>query len=627
MSMLTGCSSEDILNGFSGNNEKETVQEDGSSQAHADEKKSVWEQGSMLRGDDLSFDEFLKELFVDSASSDTMTLHFFLSDPESYGITPGPITFGDYGYKDKESSLKSLEDCRYFLDKFRKTGLDREQQISADILEAYLNNCEKNLELEYYYEPLKAGMGLQAGIPYSMAEYTFYKKQDVEDYLELLTQVGDYYKQVIDWERQKAAEGLFMTDELLDMVIEECRVYQWNGEEEYFLHETFKERLDELPELSEAEKQDYVDREIQILKNEFYEAYEILIKGLEDLRGKGTNDKGLYYFSKGQKYYEYLIESNIGMTYSGVDELYTVLSQEIQDIYDEMYDLFARDDTLWDRWNDNPEDDRNPDEMLEDLNLRIQEDFPQGPDSRYEVKKVSKSMENYMNPAFYMIPPIDRYTENVIYINEKELEGNYNIYATLAHEGYPGHLYQNTYFCDKNNTEFRKMLDFTGYTEGWGLYAEYYSYRWMDQISQEEQILNCLSERLNIVTSALLDVGINYYGWTREDAAQICESIIGTKSEQIIEQVYPYMINDPAGYLDYYVGYLEISQMAKEAELALGNNFDIKEFHEFLLDFGPAPFTVIQPYFQEWMDSYGFENKFPDIEYNPIMVYGRRLVS
>lgn len=634
--LLTGCSYEELWRDYGSTS---TASEDSSSQ-----NQSIWEQGSRLRGDDLSFDDFLEELFLDSVASSTMSLHFYLADPESYGITPGPVSIGGFGYEDKESSREAIDECRRILEQYRNAGLTREQQITADVLFAYLNNSEKDLELDYYYEPLKSGMGAHASIPYSLAEYAFYDKQDVEDYLILLTQLGEYFQEILDWEEEKAEEGLFMTDELLDRVIEECSTYQWDGKESFFVHDTFVERLEQLPELTTEEKDTYLKREEEILRNEFYQAYELLKNGMEKFRGTGTNEMGVCYYPKGTEYFEYLIESNIGMTYNSVDDLYQELFQEIIFIYGSVDEILSKDETLWDQWMVEIEDSRSVDEMLKDLQKKIQADFPEIPNNSYQVKKVSKSMEDFMNPAFFMIPPIDRYDENVIYINEKLLETNYNLYTVLAHEGYPGHLYQNVYFNDSNLPNFRKMLDFTGYSEGWGTYAEYYSYQWLDNMSNGLQQLNCLSEQLNMCISALMDLGINYYGWSREDAAILLNDLGIYEAEETINEIYPIIINDPAGYLDYYVGYLEIRNMAEEAQGILGDQYSAQQFHGFLLDFGPAPFSVIRPYFDEWLqdsqngldssqeseeessqqqpdnsEEKDFKERFPDIDYNPII--------
>lgn len=589
------------IDGSEEENASEALQEEASEQ-----KKSPW--GKVDGGNipvDYTFDEFMELMFLDAVSSDTLTLHFYLTDPESYGILPGPVTLGSLEAADAEANTMAIEACRQQLNKYSLEELDREQRITLDLMNAYLDICQQDMEFEYYYEPLKPGMGIHASLPYTLAEYTFYDKQDVEDYLELLTLLEEYFQSVVRWEQERAGQGLFMPDSNLDTVLEECEAYLWDGHSSFFLQESFEERLETLGDITGEEKQAYAEQNEKILTGEFAQAYRSLMNGMEELRGRGTNEEGVCYFPRGQEYYEYLVASNIGMTYESMDALCDALEQEISMLYEELERLlYSADAGVWEEWMTPAEESRTPEELLNKLEECIQEDFPALSQSSYQIKIVPKSLEEVMNPAFYMIPPIDSFDQNAIYINEAKLkDGGYNLFSVLAHEGYPGHLYQNMYFNSMEHANIRKILQFTGYSEGWGTYAEYYSFQWMEEHSDTVNMLERLTSQLNMALSAYLDLGINYYGWDRESAAFFCEQAFGydPQDQEMINELFNYMISDPTGYLDYYVGYLEIRDMAEEARQELGISYDAKEFHRFLLEFGPAPFTVIEPYFEEWL--------------------------
>lgn len=554
--------------------------------------------------EDLSFDDFLNELFAEAVNTDTMTLHFFLADPERAGIIPGPVTLGTFEAVDVKENLESIKACRRQLAIYSREELTEEQQITMDILQEYLDMLEKDNRMQYYYEPLKQGMGIHASLPYSFAEYTFYDKEDVEDYLVLLGETDAYFESVMVFERQKAAEGLFMPDENLDIVLEECADFLDASEEDFFLRSSFAERLEELGGLTEEEKADYIGRNDTLLKSDFVKAYELLIEELKEMRGEGKNDQGLCYYPEGREYYEFLIESNIGSTYGSVDNLADALYEDVLDIVNEARNiLYGGDDSVLNEVMQEIPETRGPEEILNDLRTKYAEDFPIAAESGCRIKKVSPSMEDMMNPAFYMIPVIDRHDQNVIYINEKKLsEGVYDLYTVLAHEGYPGHLYQNLMYYEKERSPFRAVMQYSGYSEGWGTYAELYSYRWKDNLSEGARRVNCLTERLNMAFSAYVDICINYYGMSREEALELCEDWLGIDDEDVVNDLYAYVISDPAGYLDYYIGYMEIQKMAGRAENVLGENFSVKEFHRFIMDFGPAPFHVMQPYFEEWLN-------------------------
>lgn len=595
--LLSGCGS--LLNDWEHllNDVKSSINSLIGKKNEKDDQEEITEYG------DISFDEFVNLLFEESITSDTLTLHFFLADPEAAGITPGPVTLGIFEATDVEENLEEINACRKQLAKYSRDKMSREQRITADILEQYLDVLELDTKMQYYYEPFKQGMGLQANLPYSLAEYTFYDEEDVEEYLILLGEVDEYFESALVWEKQKAEEGLFMSDENLDLVLKECEAFLWDGEEDFFLRESFEERLIELGTLTEEQIEEYIAKDDEILLTDFVSGYELLIEELESLRGKGTNTGGLYYFPEGKAYYEFLIKSNIGMTYKDVDELYNAVYRELYDIIMEIGDiLYGPDESVLDEFLAETQDDRTPEEMLANLQEKIAEDFPDTVDNYYKVKKVSPAMEDFMNPAFYMIPPIDEYENNVIYINEKKLiEDSYNIYAVLAHEGYPGHLYQSMMYNSEGHSRLRAVMQYMGYSEGWGTYAELYSYRWMDGMSDKVKRANELSQRFDLAFSTYLDIGIHYYGWDLEDTCKLCNDLLGIDSEELVSDLYQYIISNPAGYLEYYVGYMEIQKLSRRAEEELGDDFQIKEFHRFIMEFGPAPFTVIEEYFEEWL--------------------------
>lgn len=618
--LLTGCSME----GLPFLTENGSGSDDGSDRQGSGSDDGSGRQGSgrgperdanHLRPEKLTFDEFIQEIFLDSIDGDTVSLHFTLAEPEAYGITPGEITFGGYGYGDKKQSLKDLREVKRQLNSYDQTLLDREQRITKDILNYYIDISEEDIGLDYYAEPFSPQTGAHVNIPYLMAEYAFYDRQDVEDYLVLLTKLGEYFDEIMKWEREKADEGLAMSDELLDQVLEECQAFVWDGDEDFLLVSTFRERLDGLQSLTEEEKKAYEDRQRAILENEFSDAYRRLSGELEKLKGKGSNEMGVCYFPEGDRYYEYLIKKDIGMTYGSVDELFDAIVDSINDIYTQVNSIVNGREDIYDQWMNEPEDGREPAEMLEDLRERILEDFPNtASNSSYRIKKVPEAMEDMVSPAFYMIPPIDRYDDNNIYINEGKLNGGYNLYSVLAHEGYPGHLYQTVTFAGTDACDLRKLLSFGGFSEGWGTYAEFYSYRYMDYLPVEVRRLDCLEGRLNLALSATLDIGVNYFGWDRDYTAEVIEYLTGMPGKAIVDDMFNYLISSPAEYLNYYVGCMEIEKMEQEARQTLGYAYQVKEFHRFLLEFGSAPFTVIRPYFEEWLKEQESGAPLPEVQ-------------
>ena len=241
----------------------------------------------------------------------------------------------------------------------------------------------------------------------------------------------------------------------------------------------------------------------------------------------------------------------------------------------------------------------DPDEILTDLQRQIQGRFPEIPQANYRLKYVPEALEDAFSPAACLPPPLDRPEENVIYINGAEDYENYDMYTLLAHEGYPGHLYQNIYFHESGVSNLRNLLKYTSYSEGWATYVEYLAYGFDNGLTQGTGALLAKDSSINMGITALLDLYIHYYGWDVETTAEYLAETMRIEEREMVEEAYQQIVDNPGNYMKYYLGYLKIADMRKEAEKKLGSGFQEVEFHKFLLDMGPAPFSVIEKYFEE----------------------------
>jgi uncharacterized protein (DUF885 family) len=243
-----------------------------------------------------------------------------------------------------------------------------------------------------------------------------------------------------------------------------------------------------------------------------------------------------------------------------------------------------------------------PDAIIEDLKMLSQETFPSLPECHYTLKDVPTALESVLSPAFYLISPMDDYQNNVIYINHNPKYSSNNLYTVIAHEGYPGHLYQNVYFHTHCDSNVRKLLSFPGYSEGWATYVEQQAYTMDNGLSPEMGQLLSANYMATLGLSACLDIYVNYLGWDKEQVREYLKNF-NDNPDSVVDSVYETLVETPANYLSYYVGCMEFQNMQAIAEKKLGKRFDAKAFHTFLLDMGSAPFDVIQPYFTVWLNS------------------------
>lgn len=175
-----------------------------------------------------------KSLFFQEVSGDSISLHFNLKDPESYGILDAPVTFGTF-VSSPESSGASLENTLAALDRFSPKKLSKENQLTWRILDSYLETALSCSEYLLYEEPLSPLTGTQSQLPVLLSEFTFETTEDIDTYLSLLSTMPDYFQSLIDFEQAKSEAGLFMSDDRADAVIQECQDFVSMGEDHYLL--------------------------------------------------------------------------------------------------------------------------------------------------------------------------------------------------------------------------------------------------------------------------------------------------------------------------------------------------------------------------------------------------------
>lgn len=536
-----------------------------------------------------AFETFTYNLFCDEVVASTIDLHFTLQNPEAYGIKETPITFGSFEM-DEEAERAVLENYRTALDDISYESLSEENQITYDVLYSTLETSMEGLKYYYYDEPLNSITGLQAQLPVLLAEYAFTCEEDVRTYLDLIETLPEYFDSLMEFEREKADAGLFMASCTLDSIVEQCEAFISMGEDNYLLS-TFEERVNELDSISAENKASYIARNRELLDSAIVPAYEALISDLESLRSFCTEAEGVCRFPEGTDYYSYVVKRDTGSSRT-VEQLESLISSQMLKDIMEMQAIMMKNPDYAEETVSIPS--TEPAAILNNLETDIIDAFPEPADVEFKIKYVPEALQEYLSPAFYLIPAIDNTAENVIYINEGQNVDDVTLFTTLAHEGYPGHLYQTTYYASTDPNPVRHILSFGGYTEGWATYAEMYSY---SLAPLEEDYATLLQKNNSLILGlyANTDIGIHYYGWTPEDTLEYYSSF-GISDEEIIQEIYEMIIADPGNYLKYYIGYVEFLQLEEKAMETFENEFSYKEFHKTILEIGPAPFEIVEKY-------------------------------
>ncbi len=534
-----------------------------------------------------AFEHYTLSIFQQDVASTTLGLHYTLQNPEAYGIQSDQITFGSFS-TDGTATLASLENLEASLKKFPYRSLSPKNKLTYDVLSSYIETAKAGASYLLYEEPLSPVTGIHAQLPVLLAEYALQNKTHVETYLKLLETMPDYFDSLAAFEQAKSKAGLFMSEVTLDEVLSQCNAFLEMGDSNYLLS-TFAERINGIPELSAAEKSNYISQNKKIIEHCVLPAYKQLTSTLSALRSTGNSARGLCYLSDGKKYFEYLIARETGSS-RPLSEIQSLIESQIAEDILEMQKVVTENPALLKEAASIPSP--APSSILENLKGKISETFPDAPAVNVEVKYVPQDLEAHLSPAFYLIPSIDNTQENVIYINPAHsMEGIY-LFTTLAHEGYPGHLYQTTYYANTKPDPLRTIFNFKGYVEGWATYAEMCSY-YLSPLEKPHATLLQKNSSLILGLYALADLGIHWQGWDLERTTEFFK-LYGIEDESAVKEIYELILGDPANYSSYYVGYLEMLEVKKDMIEKKGKDFSQKEFHQKILEVGPAPFDIVR---------------------------------
>lgn len=553
------------------------------------------------------FDNYTTSLVTSSLSSDTLSMHFYIANTNEFFQTDFPQSLGTFSLKEMKNSQSDYIKQINTLQKFDYKSLSKSQQITYDILLSHFRTELDFGDLCEYYDCLSPTTGIQAQLPILLSEYEFYSEKDIKNYLLLLKSIPDFFDSIINFESEKIDNKTFMSKSNCESIIAQClSLINDSSNKNNLLIETFNSRLKKCKFLSDKTTADYLNLNKDYVNNFVLSSYKKLADKLSDFNSSYYINKDLEYYTladskQGKAYYEYLVSSKTGSTKT-VSELKARIQSQIADDMTQVSSLFTSNPKLESQfYNSTSTTITEPTDILKDLKEKIN-----NPDSsfyeickldsiKYDLKYIEPSLQDYLSPAFYLSPPIDMPDKNTIYVNKSDKFKNQDLYTTLAHEGFPGHLYQNHVFSTTNPSAIRSLLSFGGYTEGWATYAEFLSYSYEVADPSLAKALSC-SASFSLGLYSLVDIGVNYEGWTPEDTGAFLKHY-GFSQPDIQTEIYNSVTESPANYLQYYVGYLEITELKN---LYLQNHSQknaLRDFHSFLLKFGPAPFDVIK----KWM--------------------------
>lgn len=545
------------------------------------------------------FDRFLNSCFREYAAENTVTLHFKLSNPSAYGIkTPVSPTYGDLSSDALKKNCSRSKELLQKLYTFPTSSLTKKQKLTWQIFQDYLNESIMNEKYILYSSPLGTN-GLQSEIPVTLSEYRLDNEKDIKDYLSLVNQVPELFTQILDFEQERRNAGIISPSFVISDTIDQIDQFLNASEENNLLIQSFEERLAEVEPLSKDQKASYIANNRLLVTNKVLPAYKSLKTSLQAYTNdsKNTSSKErLCEYKNGQDYYKFLLMSNVGTDFSPEDCI-TILESQLKNTVKDISSLTTKNKDLYTEYLSATPALSAPKEIMNTLKNDSLIDFPEIKNISCQLKNVPDALSGTSACAFYLVPPIDSTKDNIIYINKSRVDSN-ELFATLAHEGYPGHLYQTNYFLTTNPSPLRTFLHCAGYDEGWGTYAQLYSYNFIEFKNVDEQTTKQLrqlyrdNDLLSLSLSSLCDLYVNYKNYDENALANYLQTYGIDKDSA--QNLYRYVIENPTTYLSYSIGCYELDQLKQTMSDSLGKAFKISDFHEAVLNVGSCNFSILR---------------------------------
>ncbi len=531
-----------------------------------------------------SFSDFENKLFQEMMESDYTTMHFALKDYSKLGIEKPDLTIGDASWDDYEETIEEYEAYLDELYAFDYDSLTDTEKTDYKTIEAYLSQQIQLNSYPYFDWAFNSSTGVIDNLLTTFTEFPFYEKEDFDDYLTVLSTVPDYLNECLEVTKKQAEKGYFLTDTMLQDTEDAINKFIEKTDDNELIR-IFEENVDAFDGLSDSEKKAYKEKNRDIVLNSYIPAYQKVGEELLKLKGSRNGEYNVCSLEDGTNYYQAYAQYQTSMN-TDVETMLDICTQFLNQTIVSLYDLI---ELHSDEINDEI-DLETAEDVLAYLEQHLDE-FPELKKVDYNVKYLDASVASDSVVAYYLSPPIDDVQENVIKVNGDNISDTTDLYMTLSHEGFPGHLFQFNYYYSTNPANIRTQLTSMGYQEGWAMYAEgqALSVSNMNTYSSEYQTLN---NEMSYVLDAAVDLGVNGLGWSISDVESYLDNL-GLNSESA-KSLYNYMTEYPGVLLSYGVGVAMFELLENKAVEALGDDFDQKEFNTVLLKNGPRPFELVE---------------------------------
>jgi uncharacterized protein (DUF885 family) len=496
------------------------------------------------------------------------------------------------------------------------------QKLSTHVLDWFLARQVEGERFQFHDYPVNQLFGVQSQFPTFMAStHRLLAPRDCDYYLQRLGALPAKFDQTLESVKLRESKGIIPPRFVVEKVLKEMRAFVAQPASANILASSFKTRAAKIPGLNEQKRADYQARVESAITTQVYPAYQKLIDYFQTLLAKTTTDDGVWKLPEGETYYTYLLRLNTTTTMSP-NEIHELGLREVARIEGEMRLLLDANgfagqpigQAMTSLGKDprflypNDETGRNAalaeyKRLIDDATRRCAQLFLTTPRAVCEVHRVPVFKEATAPGAYYEGASMDGTRPGVFYANLRDMNevAKWSMPTLAYHEGVPGHHWQISVAQElKGLPQFRKVIPFTAYMEGWALYAEWLAKEAGWYANDPFGDLGRLQAELFRAVRLVVDTGIHEKRWTREQAINYMRDKTGMGEQEVTAEIERYIVA-PGQACAYKVGMLKIQELRARAQRQLGAKFDQREFHDVILRNGALPLEILEEQVNAWL--------------------------
>ena len=542
----------------------------------------------------------LDEEIFKNGKTDIISMVFDIEDPSKFGMTWPDVGIEPWSPDDDQKGQESIQQVLTTLNDIDFGSLELEDQILYDTLMHDYTLANEMNGMDYYTSSMNSLTGENMELPIIFATLGFDDQADVERYLKMLADVKPYFESLFEYEKKVAEAGNSRPDAILDKLLESLEAVYKDHEGNY-MYTTFEDRVNAM-DLDDAVKKDLIAKNKEILDTCFFPAYEELKKNMETLRGTAKTSGKICEMQGGKAFYEKYFQLRSGTSLT-IDEAKKFLLDDINAKYSDFYaKLFKlnqqQNDELMKHMSQDPSVAITTGSFESDVEFckdAIKSDFPDIGDVKYTIYHIPKELSKNLSPAAYMSTPVDDINKNVLMLNDHST-GLGDMLTTVAHEAFPGHLFEAVYHMQHLNNFYQKGGT-TAYKEGWSTYSEDYIMKLTT--GYDLQVYECFDiyiALLNYQMQAYLDICVHYDGWGRDEVVNFANQYFPGAGEELADAFYDRIVEIPCYVTPYCFGNMCCSKIINDAMAQYGSQSSKKEIHAAYLDMGPSSFDLLEKY-------------------------------